>query len=139
MLNSAILMGRLTANPELKTTNSNISVTSFTVAVDRAYQTQGQEKQTDFINCVAWRNNAEFITKYFSKGQMIAIQGSIQTRNYEDKEGNKRTAVEVIVDRSSFCGGKNENASNGTQTVNASTPDVVFDEAPETFSDDLPF
>ena len=138
MLNSAILMGRLTSDPELRTTNNNLSVTSFTVAVDRAYQKQGEEKQTDFINCVAWRHNAEFITKYFSKGQMIAIQGSIQTRNYEDKEGNKRTAVEVLVDRASFCGGKNENASSGTQTSNASTPDVVYDEA-DSFSDDLPF
>lgn len=137
MLNSAILMGRLTSAPELKTTNSNISVTSFTVAVDRAYQKQGEEKQTDFINCVAWRHNAEFITKYFTKGQMIAIEGSIQTRNYEDKDGNKRTAVEVVVDRASFCGGKTENASNNTQ-ADISAPDVVFDEA-DSFSDDLPF
>lgn len=137
MLNSAILMGRLTADPELRTTNSNISVCPFTVAVDRAYQKQGEEKQTDFINCVAWRHNAEFVTKYFTKGQMIAVEGSIQTRSYEDKDGNKRTAVEVVVDRASFCGGKNENASNNTQ-ANISTPDVVFDEA-ASFSDDLPF
>lgn len=137
MLNSAILMGRLTSSPELKTTNNNISVCSFTVAVDRAYQVKGQEKQTDFINCVAWRNNAEFITKYFGKGQMIAIEGSIQTRSYEDKDGNKRTAFEVVVDRASFCGGKNENASNNTQ-ADISAPGVAFDEAPA-IDDDLPF
>ena len=136
MLNSVILMGRLTSDPELKTTNSNLSVTSFSVAVDRGYQAKGQEKQTDFINCVAWRSNAEFITKYFSKGQMIAIQGSIQTRNYEDKDGNKRTAFEVVVDRASFCGGKNETASNNTQ-ADKSAP-VVFDES-DNFDDSLPF
>lgn len=137
MLNSTILMGRLTAAPELKTTNNNISVCAFTVAVDRAYQAQGQERQTDFINCVAWRNNADFISRYFTKGQMIAIQGSIQTRNYEDKNGNKRTAVEVIVDRASFCGSKNENASNNAQ-ADISSPDVAYDEA-DAINDDLPF
>ena len=133
MLNSTILMGRLTAAPELKTTNNNISVCAFTVAVDRAYQAQGQERQTDFINCVAWRNNADFISRYFTKGQMIAIQGSIQTRNYEDKNGNKRTAVEVIVDRASFCGSKNENASNNAQ-ADISSPDEA-----DAINDDLPF
>ena len=94
MLNTVILMGRLTADPELRTTNNNLSVLSFSVAVDRNYQAQGQERQADFINCVAWRQNADFISKYFRKGQMIAIEGSIQTRSYEDKSGAKRTAFE---------------------------------------------
>ena len=102
MLNTVILMGRLTADPELRTTNTNLSVLSFSVAVDRSYQSQGQERQTDFINCVAWRQNADFISKYFRKGQMIAIEGAIQTRSYEDKTGAKRTAFEVIVNRASF-------------------------------------
>ena len=113
MLNTVILMGRLTADPELRTTNNNLSVLSFSVAVDRNYQAQGQERQADFINCVAWRQNADFISKYFRKGQMIAIEGSIQTRSYEDKNGNKRTAFEVIVNRASFCGSKNESGAAG--------------------------
>ena len=117
MLNSVIIMGRLTADPELRTTTSNISVTSFTVAVDRNYK-NGDERQTDFINCVAWRSTADFISRYFSKGRMIAVQGSLQTRNYEDKKGNKRIAVEVIADNVSFCGDKpNENTGTGTFTL----------------------
>lgn len=108
MINSVILMGRLTADPELRTTSSNLSVLSFSVAVERNYQGQGQERQTDFINCVAWRQNADFISRYFRKGNMIAIEGSIQTRSYEDRNGNKRTAVEVIVNRASFTGSKAE-------------------------------
>lgn len=107
MLNTAIIMGRLTADPELKTTRSNISVTSFTVAVDRNYKS-GDERQTDFIDVVAWRGTADFVSRYFKKGQMIAVQGSIQTRPYEDKNGNKRKAVEIVADNVSFCGSKNE-------------------------------
>lgn len=121
MLNTAILMGRLTADPELKTTNSGISVTSFCVAVDRRYQ-KDSEKQADFLNVTAWRQTAEFICKYFRKGQMIAVQGSIQTRNYEDKNGNKRTAVEIVAENVSFCGSKSE--SDGQQTQNAPRPSV---------------
>lgn len=114
MLNCAIIMGRLTANPELRTTTSGVSVTSFSVAVDRNYQKAGTERQTDFINVVAWRQTAEFISSYFRKGSMIAIQGSIQTRNYEDKTGAKRTAFEIVADNVSFCGSK---AETGTANV----------------------
>lgn len=109
MLNCAVIMGRLTATPELKTTTSGKSVTSFTVAVERTFAKQGEERQTDFINVVAWRGTADFVTRFFQKGQMIAVQGRIETRNYEDKNGNKRTAVEVIADNVSFCGSKSEN------------------------------
>lgn len=116
MLNTAILMGRLTADPELKTTNSGLSVVSFCVAVDRRYQKDG-EKQADFLNVVAWRQTAEFICKHFRKGQMIAVQGSIQTRNYEDKNGNKRTAVEIVAENVSFCGSKSEPAEQNPQTA----------------------
>ncbi|MDE5995077.1 MAG: single-stranded DNA-binding protein [Oscillospiraceae bacterium] len=112
MLNAAIIMGRLTATPELRTTGTGISVTSFSVAVDRAYAKPGEERQTDFINVVAWRNTADFVTRFFTKGQMIAVQGSIQTRNYEDKNGNKRTAVEIVADNVSFCGSKSESGGN---------------------------
>lgn len=113
MLNCAIIMGRLTADPELRTTPSGLSVTSFSVAVDRNFQRQGEEKQTDFINVVAWRQKADFVTRYFRKGSMIAVQGSIQTRNYEDKNGNRRTAVEIVADNVSFCGSKAESGNAG--------------------------
>ena len=131
MLNSAIIMGRLTADPELKKTQSGISVTAFTVAVDRRYQKAGEEKQTDFISVVAWRQTAEFIEKYFSKGSMIAVRGFIQTRRYEDNNGNKRTAVEVVADEVSFCG------SNAQKSGAQPTQHDDFEEIPVT--DDLPF
>lgn len=111
MLNCAVIMGRLTADPELRTTTTGISVTSFTVAVDRSYVKPGEDRQADFINVVAWRQTAEFVTRYFHKGSMIAVQGSIQTRNYEDKTGAKRSAFEIIADNVSFCGGKNDGGS----------------------------
>ncbi len=110
MLNTAIIMGRLTADPELRKTTSGLSVTSFTVAVERNYKS-GEERQADFINVVAWRGTADFVSTYFKKGQMIAVQGSIQTRNYEDKNGNKRTAVEIVADNVSFCGSKAESGN----------------------------
>ena len=103
-INTAVIMGRLTADPELKTTASGLSVLSFSVAVDRNYQKEGEEKAVDFINVVAWRKTAEFVSKYFHKGSMIAVEGSIQTRKYEDKDGNKRTAVEILANTVSFCG-----------------------------------
>lgn len=111
MLNCAVIMGRLTADPELRTTASGISVTSFSVAVDRSFVRAGEERQTDFINVVAWRQTAEFVTRFFRKGSMIAVQGSIQTRNYEDKNGNKRTAFEIVADNVSFCGSKAESGT----------------------------
>lgn len=123
MLNCAIIMGRLTADPELRTTGNGTSVTSFSVAVDRRFQRQGEEKQTDFINVVAWRQTAEFVTRYFHKGSMIAVQGSIQTRNYEDKNGNKRTAVEIVADNVSFCGSK---AETNTGAPAAARPAPVY-------------
>ncbi len=113
MLNNVVLMGRLVADPELRTTGSNISVTSFAIAVDRSFVRAGEERQADFIDIVAWRQTAEFVTRYFRKGSMIAIQGSIQTRMYEDKNGNKRKAVEVVASQVSFCGSKGESGNNG--------------------------
>lgn len=111
MFNLVVLSGRLTADPELKTTPNGVSVTSFSIAVDRRYK-QGEEKQTDFINIVAWRQTAEFITKYFSKGSMIGIEGSIQMRRYQDKDGNNRTAFEVIANNVQFIESK-RSESNG--------------------------
>lgn len=111
MLNCAVIMGRLTADPELRTTNNGISVCSFSVAVDRSYARANGERQTDFINVVAWRQTAEFVSRYFRKGQMIAVQGSIQTRRYQDRQGNNRTAFEIVADNVSFCGSKNESGA----------------------------
>ena len=101
MFNLVVLTGRLTADPELKTTQTGISVTSFSIAVSRSYRS-GEEPQTDFINIVAWRKSAEFVAKYFKKGNMIGIEGSIQTRKYTDKNGNSREAVELIADNLYF-------------------------------------
>ncbi len=134
MINNITIMGRLTATPELKTTLSGVSVTSFAVAVDRKYTPSGQERQTDFIDCVAWRNTAEFISKYFKKGEMIAIEGELQTRMYEDKHGNKRKAVEVVVSNVSFCGSKQQSAEEKPSEAPNEYP-AEFDE----IDDDLPF
>lgn len=106
MLNQAVLMGRLVAEPELRYTQSNIPVVSFRLAVDRNYVRQGAERETDFINIVAWRSTAEFVSRYFHKGQLVAVQGSIQTRNYTDGQGNKRTAFEIVADNVYFAESK---------------------------------
>lgn len=116
MINNATLMGRLTATPELKTTPNGVAVMSFCLAVERQNKTKEGEKITDFINCVVWRNTAEFIGKYFKKGDMIALTGEIQTRKYQDKNGNSRVAVEVVTNNVSFCG--NKNSDNGDLPIN---------------------
>jgi len=107
MLNKVCLMGRLTKEPELKHTRNNVPVTSFTLAVERNFT---KEKQTDFINIIAWRNTAEFVSRYFGKGSLIALTGAIQTRSYEDKNGDKRTAFEVVADEVFFTGERRESA-----------------------------
>lgn len=111
MINRAVILGRLTADPELRQTQSGVGVLSFTVAVDSRFSNQNGERQTNFIYCVAWRHTAEFISKYFTKGQMIGVDGSLQSRNYVDKNGNNRSVLELIVENVSFCGSKAENAA----------------------------
>ena len=106
MFNKAILIGRLTAEPELKQTPSGVYLVNFQIAVDRRFRSKDGERQADFITIVCWRQQAEFVTKYFHKGDPIGIEGSIQTRNYEDRQGNKRTAVEVVADNVFFVGGR---------------------------------
>ena len=113
-------MGRLVADPELRHTPSDVAVTSFTLAVDRSYVKAGADRQTDFIDIVAWRQSAEFVSKYFNKGKMIIVEGSIQTRSYEDKNGNKRTAVEVVADNVQF--GESKSASSSSQSYSAPAP-----------------
>jgi single-strand DNA-binding protein len=111
MLNVTTLMGRLVADPELRYTPNNVAVTNFTIAVDRSYVKSGAERQADFIDIVCWRNTAEFACKYFRKGQMIALQGSIQTRSYNDKEGIKRKAFEILADTVFFADSKKQDAA----------------------------
>lgn len=110
MINHIIIHGRLTATPELKQTQSNVAVTTFSVAVDRQYARQGEEKLTDFFSVVAWRSLAETICKYCSKGKEIIISGEMQSRKYTDKDGNARIAWEILANSIDFCGSKPDNA-----------------------------
>ena len=112
MLNVVAIMGRLVADPELRTTQAGHSVCSFRIACDRSYVQQGQERQADFIDIVAWRQQADFVSKYFKKGNMIAVEGSLQTRQYQDNNGNNRTAVEVVANNISFAGAKRQDAQS---------------------------
>lgn len=147
-MNICALTGRFTTDPELKTTQSGgVSVTSFCLAVDRKYQPQGEERKADFIDCVAWRNTADFICKYFSKGSMIAIEGEIQTRMFEDKNGNKRKATEIVVSNVSFCGSKSEGSSRNNVDINPENDPLnyvqnnlnQFEDLGNADDDDLPF
>ena len=144
MINMVALMGRLTFEPELRTTPSGVSVLRFQVACDRNYQRSGQDRQADFIDCVAWRQTAEFISRYFHKGSMIAVEGSIQTSSYTDKSGNQRKQVEVVANNVSFCGSKNEAGSVSNNGYNQAAPSYAsadnsdFEEIVDD-DDDLPF
>ena len=122
MFNLVVLSGRICNELELKYTQNNVPVCSFTLAVDRR-GTKGEDKQTYFINMVAWRTTAEFITKYFSKGSLIGIEGSIQTRKYKDKEGVIRTAFEVIVDQAQFMESKKSESNEKPQEEFTPIPD----------------
>ena len=118
MLNHITIMGRLTRDPELRRTGSGVAVASFTVAVDRDFGGKDSgEKETDFIDCVAWRNTGEFVSKYFSKGRMIVVSGRLQIRNWTDKDGNKRRSAEVVADNCYFGdskkGGTSDEANDG--------------------------
>lgn len=139
MLNKAILMGRLTAEPELRKTPNGVSVTSFTLAVDRGYAKQGEDKQTDFINIVAWSKTAEIVSQWLRKGMLTAVSGRIQTRNYEDKQGNKRTATDVVAEEVFFVESKREGQPAQKCRPEEHTP-VEFDDFEEIDSDgELPF
>jgi len=147
MINSVVLMGRLVADPELRTTTSGKTVGSFRIAVDRSFQRQGEERQADFISIVVWEQTANFVSRYFRKGSMIAIQGRIQTRAYEDKTGAKRTAFEVVANEVSFCGSKAESGTgNFAPAAQAPVqPQAAFQSAGSsdfeeiTDDEDLPF
>lgn len=106
MLNVVAIMGRLVADPELKTTPAGVHLCRFRLACERSYARPGEQRQADFLDVVAWRQTAEFVSKYFKKGSLIAVQGSVQSRQYQDKNGANRTATEVLASQVSFCGGK---------------------------------
>ena len=131
MLNKVILMGRFTRDPELRSTPQGISTCAFSIAVDRNFVRQGEERKADFINCVAWRQTAEFISKYFKKGSMVALEGSIQTRSWDDQDGKKRYATDVVVDEVNFVDSKSENpaSSQGGYSAVSSQPYI-----PESYS-----
>lgn len=148
MFNLVVLTGRLTADPELKTTPNGISVCTFGIAVDRAYK-KGEEKETDFLNVVAWRERGEFVSKWFTKGSLIGIEGSIQTRKFTDKNGNNRTAFEIVANNVHFVESKKStdvnvsadplpdfaNKLNDLNNANSSSGDMFGD----VIDDDLPF
>ena len=138
MLNTAVLMGRLTADPEIRHTANNTAVTSFSLAVERSYKKTNEDREVDFIDIVAWRSTAEFVCKFFRKGQLVAVQGSIQTRSYQDKEGNKRKAFEIVADNVYFAEPKRDSSSAPPPTGSYSNADNNdFEEIPT--DDDTPF
>ena len=149
MINTVALMGRLTYDPELRSTPAGVSVIRFQLAVDRNYQRAGAERQADFIDCVAWRQTAEFISRYFHKGSMIAVEGSIQTQNFTDKNGNQRKSVEVVANNVSFCGSRSETGTGApapAQNDGFEQPAPSYSNAAESDfeeiiddDDDLPF
>lgn len=138
MLNVTALQGRLVGDPQLRHTQNDVAVCSFRIAVDRRFTDSSGERQADFIDIVTWRSAAEFVSKYFTKGQMITLDGQIQTRSYEDKQGNKRTAVEVVANHVNFCGHKEGKESTPPKDSGRHDyENVEFEEYGE--EDDLPF
>lgn len=131
MLNKVIVMGRLVRNPELRRTNSGTAVASFTIACNRDFKSDGGERESDFIECVAWRNTAEFVSKYFTKGRMSVVSGRLQTRNWTDKEGNKRKATEIVAESVYFGDSKRE------ELQSYAAPQESFAELPD--DGEIPF
>lgn len=130
-LNKVIMMGRLTADPELRKTKQGTSVAAFTLAVDRSYSRQGEQAQTDFFDCVAWTGTAEFVSRYFAKGQRMAVSGRLQTRSWEDNDGKKRKATEVVVEEAHFadskkCGGEEKEYRDLSDDFSLADDDLPF-------------
>ena len=141
MLNKIIIMGRLTRDPELRRTGSGTAVTSFSLACDRDFKSQSGEKETDFIEVVAWKNTAEFVSKYFSKGRMAVVEGRLQIRDWTDKAGNKRTTAEVVADNVYFADSKrSESNDNQKENFNALSGRLSDDFVPASEEDgEIPF
>lgn len=134
MLNVIAVMGRVVADPDLRKTTTGISTTTFTIACDRNFAKSGSERQTDFLDIVAWRQSAEFASKYFKKGQLVAVNGSLQTRSYEDKNGNKRKVYEIVAEHLNFAESRRSDGVSGKNTDDNANDFKVIDEA-----EDLPF
>ena len=130
MLNHIVLMGRLTRDPELRRTGSGIAVATFALAVDRDFNSQSGERETDFIDIVAWRNTAEFVSKYFTKGRMAVVSGRLQIRGWTDKDGNKRRTAEVVADNVYFGDSKRDSDSNGSYSAPAYGNAPAYGSAP---------
>lgn len=126
-MNKVVLIGRLVRDPELKTTSSQTAVATFTIAVDRRFKNASGERQADFISCVAWRQQAEFVEKYFGKGNRIGVVGSIQTRNWEDKDGHNRTTTEVVVDEIEFVESKSDKPQKSEPRQEDDYSDMPFE------------
>lgn len=140
MLNHITIMGRLTRDPELRRTGSGTAVTSFTVAADRDFPGPDGQKETDFIDCVAWRQTAEFVSKYFTKGRMAVVSGRLQLRGWTDKDGNKRKTAEVVADNVYFGDSKSDSDGNRTPAYTPKTSASVSDYGQITDDDaQLPF
>ena len=144
MLNCVTLMGRLVADPELRTTGTGKSVCTFRIAVDRSFAKAGEQRQADFISCVAWRQTAEFISRYFKKGSSLCLTGSIQTRTWNDNTGAKRYATDVVVDEAMFVDSRSDNAGQSSYVPDAyGSPSFSSGDAPNfeeiKTDDDLPF
>ena len=141
MLNKIIIMGRLTRDPELRRTGSGTAVTSFSLACDRDFKSQSGEKETDFIEVVAWKNTAEFVSKYFGKGRMAVVDGRLQIRDWTDKAGNRRTTAEVVADNVYFADSKrSESNDNQKENFNALSGRLSDDFVPASEEDgELPF
>ena len=134
MLNRIILMGRLTRDPELRRTGSGTAVTSFSLAVDRDFNSQSGEKETDFIDIVAWRNTAEFVSKYFTKGRMAVVEGRLQIRDWTDKDGGKRRSAEVVADNVYFGDSKRDGGDNSGYNSGYAPAPASRSAAPSNFS-----
>lgn len=143
MLNHITIMGRLTRDPELRRTASAVAVTSFCLAVDRDYAPkEGGEKKTDFINCVAWRQTGEFVSKYFSKGRMMVVSGRLEMRDWTDKDGNKRTTAEINVDNAYFGDSKWQNGADPSAPAPAHSLELdppTFTTLPDLDNEPIPF
>lgn len=135
MYNRVIMMGRIASDPELKTTPQGVNVCSFRIAVDRRYQTKGEDRKSDFFNVVAWRRQGEFVAKYFGKGKMILVEGELTTRQYTDKNGDPATWYEINAERVSFTGERHDGSTGGGQAPAAGTQDMQGETPP----DDYPF
>lgn len=129
-------MGRLTADPELRSTTGGVDVTNFTLAVDRSYTKAGAEKETDFLDCVAWRGTAEFISRYFKKGMQVAVTGRVQTRKWKDQQDQRRVSVEIVVDEAFFADSKRDTAVDRTEPRGWQSQDVSFADLED---ENLPF